>query len=490
MSGFKVPETPKTVAKKVPKQLMSMFEQQLGDGYHVQAVRTISMFIAGKYVPRRSFYATLWHFMLSASSASAANHCYEALKLAQGAWPPLASLESHWCPREERDYELLKQALEVTRPIEEDADDRSTPMERQFLQWRFCVTKHATACPISKQEEYSVVPLGQRDEESMTTPIRSRTGKKTDNSEEMIEDVVGANKRPRKRSKPVKSAKCQRFGCMVAEEDSKFFPLFLQFFVSMLTENARSLTPEQYGESAVSHLLIESGDLEKWKTVANILFEGIASLQLERNVSDTYFQLLHLLIDVCGNKADPDRESAVFVWLVTTGVPLMESCAENFNDSLAELLDRSKWWRMKLQFVNTLLLQRFDTKEVKQKTLLEEESNVSVVGERLVHVFFFVRPRNQKSQQTQDEGEDVIYDSETLVILVATAWQCACSMKEEWPELWNYLLSQKEVLENNFEMFMKKLARLSSLRGNEERTNLRSNMYCSLLGGVIQDICK
>lgn len=63
---FKVPETPKTPRKKIPKQLSGVLETSLRDGLFVQAIRTISLIIAGKYVPRRSLYADLWHYMLSA----------------------------------------------------------------------------------------------------------------------------------------------------------------------------------------------------------------------------------------------------------------------------------------------------------------------------------------------------------------------------------------------------------------------------------------
>jgi hypothetical protein len=99
-----------------------------------------------------------------------------------------------------------------------------------------------------------------------------------------------------------------------------------------------------------------------FETEKQFIGKGIGSQLLTRDVSDSYFALLHLLVEVCGHPSSNEREKFVEIWFNTAGTPLLEASSPVVNDSLAELLQRSQWHSMKLIWVNGVLLSRFDAK--------------------------------------------------------------------------------------------------------------------------------
>lgn len=213
-------------------------------------------------------------------------------------------------------------------------------------------------------------------------------------------------------------------------------------------------------------------------------------MQLENDVSETYFALLHVLVDVCGNRAMRECEEAVHIWLTRAGMGVVESSAESFNDSLASLLHRSTWWHMKLQLANTLLLTRFDKQEVRDQQLVldpQKAFSMSHAGERLLKCYFHLRPvASKRGTPSPTESSEFRFDPESLVILVATAWQCAGRMRDEFPELWGYLTENKQAVEQAFGVFEGKITRLSSMRDGKNAA--RVSMYMSLLKALISTL--
>ncbi len=345
----------------------------------------------------------------------------------------------------------MLECLQRTRPEEEDedAEDARRKQASQFPQFISVVTTHGDKCKM-----YAKGPV-------VTEPL-SEAG----------------------------ASKCRNaHGCTRQEVPSPYFPLLLQFLVQLLTENARTLRPDQYRSSAVMEMLMPNGNTSNWTEVAAIVMEGIGSGQLPRQVSDSYFALLHLLVDVCGNRAMPEFENSVFVWLSGTGVPVLESASgNNVNDRLAELLQRSKWCSMKLQFVNAILMTRFGAVENVRKrgeAPLDLHSKAKQ-GERLVHGYFHLKA--QTGLAVGASSEDRSFDNESLVILVTSAWQSAKALQQEMPALWEYLMQNLEQIRSGFKMFQDKIARLSRLRTAHEGESERILLYMCLLNALIEQL--
>ena len=441
----------------------------LANKKYATAVRGLSAVVSGRYMPRRNkparvssgdanssspkkkidLYELLWDHMLSAVESRDAHLCYEALKLLQGTFP--AGEYDAFCPRTAEDYELLVECLLALSPEEEDDGAHSQPPTR-FPQWHFLTTIHGKSCPRLKDGETSRESLMQS----------QRSGKK--------------------RSKPC----MKKNGCVTSEAPSAFYPLLLQYLVSLLTENARALGPQRYEESAVVALLRPSGNMERAVEVGRLLATGIASLQLAASVKDSYFALLHLVVEVCGS--GPDPEAAMFIWCSKQLPSELEAAAENYNDSLAELLQHSQWWAMKLRFINVLLMQKFDSAEVKKKAAIQEPLARTQQGSRMVHAYFHLRPKH--NVQT---GLEESVNNETLVLLVASAWQCAKALQRSTPELWSELVANRDVILDAFHKFEPKINRLKKLRGapgsqTTEAQGERISVYMVLLKALIEEI--
>jgi hypothetical protein len=285
-----------------------------------------------------------------------------------------------------------------------------------------------------------------------------------------------------------KGNKCRNaHGCRAEEAASPYFHLLLQFLVQLLTENARTLRPDQYGSSAAMQLLMPRGHCSNWTAVALIVVEGIGSRVLPRHVSDTYFALLHLLVDVCGSPLQPEFEKTVFIWLAGTGMAALEAASgESTNDSLAELLQRSKWHSMKLQLVNAVLMTRFDSSELSRKAgdLLKDVHSKAKLGERLVHLYFHL-----KAKAGLQVGEDRSFDNESLVIFVTSAWQSAKALQHELPQLWEYLLQNADAIRSGFTTFQERIDRLSRMRNATKGETERVVLYMTLLRALIHQIC-
>ena len=384
-----------------------------------------------------------------------AHQCYEALKLLQASFPASSgggggdeseAAAAGWCPSTEEDFAVLMECLQRTRPEEEDEEEGGT-IATQFPQWVTVTVTHGEKCKTFQK-----------------TPVVKTTRSDTSLS------------------------KCRAVhGCRTQESVSPYFHLLLQFFVQVMTENARALRPEQYRSSAVMEMLMPHGHCSNWTAVAVIVMEGIGSRVLPRHVSDTYFALLHLLVDVCGSPAHPEFESTAFVWLSGTGIAALEAASGNsVNDSLAELLQRSKLHSMKLQLVNAMLMTRFDSSELSKKhgDLLKDLHSKSKLGERLVHLYFHLKAK------TGLQGSDTrTFDNESLVIFVTSAWQSAKALQHEMPQLWEYLMQNADLIRSGFATFQERIDRLSRMRGAAKGETERVVLYMALLKALIDQLC-
>jgi hypothetical protein len=412
--------------------------------------------LAGNFKPDRELFAIIWHHMLVAKEASDAHQCFEALKLLQASFPCVPNDEklSGWCPRTLDDYNLLVECLRRTAPQEENADKRNK--RNEYPEWVIVSTTHSERCLLAKG------------------------GRAT--TWETLKDAAPPCR---------KALECER-----REEPSPYFSLLLRFLVQLLTEDARALGPSEYAKSAAMAMFMPR-EADRWALVASILIEGIGSQLLSRDVSDSYFALLHLLVDVCGHASNNEREKYVEIWFTTAGLPLLEAASQDVNDSLAELLQRSQWHSMKLTWVSFVLMTRFDAKEIssKSKKYLEDPQNKSKIGERLVFVFFWLKAKGGEARK--DEGpvelEDRSFDNESLVIFVASAWQSARVLAASNPSLLEYLNSHRAEIRLGFEFFDARIKRLSVLRGKRsssqsqstEKTSERVVMYMTLLRAII-----
>jgi hypothetical protein len=232
-----------------------------------------------------------------------------------------------------------------------------------------------------------------------------------------------------------------------------------------------------------------------------MIVEGIVSQQLARDVSDQFFALLHLIVEVCGNHSSSAKEHMVYVWLTKT-VPTIFAMAapeDGFNDSVAEFFQRSKWWLMKLRFIDYLLVTGFDCGEIphnenKDFSGLEKDK----LGLRLVHGYFHLRPKKVVSFE---QGASL--DNECLLILITSAWQCAKALQYQVPEMWSYLVDNPDTILTGFQLFSRKISKLKTLRRSgssgsgstpkkreeqRELQNERISMYMLLLHAMIREI--
>ncbi len=411
----------------------------------------LSTLLAGNFKPDRKLYKEIWRHMLTAQNASDAHQCFEALKLLQSTFPcvPGDEAASGWCPREPKDFKLLLECLHRTGPQEEGSERKQI---LQFPEFIVVKTQHnPERCPIGKSGKL--------------------------NTREMLSESA----------EPCRKA----FGCVRVEEPSPFYPLLLRFLVQLLTEDARMHGAADYGRSAAMALFLPR-DANHWAQVAATVVEGIGSQLLSRDVSDSYFALLHLLVDVCGHSSNSEREKFVEIWWCTAGTSVLEASSQNVNDSLAELLQRSQWHSMKLTWVNFVLMTRFDSKEVMKKTrhLLEDPQNKSKLGEKLVHVYFWLKAKIGGNGDAKDaEMEDRSFDNESLVIFVASAWQSARVLADQNPILHDYLMSHKQEIRTGFEFFDARIKKLSVLRGTKNKSENLSErvvMYMTLLRAIIE----
>ena len=240
-------------------------------------------------------------------------------------------------------------------------------------------------------------------------------------------------------------------------------------------------------------LLMPMGNARLWKEAATIVLEGIGSRLLSREVSESYFALLHLLVEVCGTRALPQYESSVTIWLTTTGLPIFEAAAgDDVNDAVAELLQRSKWYSTKLTLVNYMLMTRFDQSELSKAVRTEalvEPLGKSRAGDRLVQVYFGLKAQSGlKAGAVSKEETTKHFDNETLVILVASAWQSAMALRHELPALWEHLMASGDAILAGFSSFETKIDKLSRLRGTQGQTQERVAMYMALLKALMNSL--
>lgn len=438
--------TPVRVSR-MPRNASGLVRSALETDDCFGAFRLLATVLSGRYVPERALYATIWEHMLERARGAAAVHCYEMLKLLQTAFPPSQGGEGRaqpWYPyataaHPDGDWEVFLECLKHTRPRPVDSDveqDDAAPTRRNS----------------SAQKQ-------QKKKKATTTPTAKGTKRN----------------KPSPGDGPVDAATAEAYH------------LVLSFFVAMLADEARRHEAAGYAEAAVVRMLFPGGDATRWFEVATIVVEAIGSLQLSRAVSDTYFALLALLVPVCGHGANRLRHDAVMLWLVQSGVALLE-CNPVFTDSLAELLLRADWWLHKLDFVNRLLMQKFLRSDVKGagKEYVDDAKtlNPALAGERLCLVYFYLRPYDRQSQSSQQES----FDSETLVILVSSAWQCALSLRQSHPHMWRVVQQRQEEVWQGLEAFTGKVKRLASMRGNSQETSQRTSWYMTLLQSMVHTL--
>lgn len=325
----------------MPRNIAQLVEEDVKAGDTAAAFRTLSTILSGRYTPDRQVYAMIWTAMIGAKSGAHATQCYEMLKLLQAAG---VASDTAWCPRTEADYALLVECLRETK----DGGGAG-----------------------------AVADDGDADEDADAEPqSQGRGGRRKSGP---LSALKGAHAKPAKKAKKATAR--------ASPSSSEYYHLLLRFIVNVLAENARVCARDPSKSAAVLDMTMAGGEMGRWREVATLLFEGIASRRLARHVSDTYFALLHLLVEVCG-RSNAARASMVEVWLGTTGVTLLEEGGGGFNDSLAELLQRAEWWSFKLCLVNQLLVSKFVQSDVKRTDLLETATSTRFQADRMCHVYF------------------------------------------------------------------------------------------------------